>query len=716
MKKFKKFRRLLTLIILTFLFITSYANEWEGMSFNFISDSTVEICGLDRNYKGELVIPETVNINDNIYTVISIIWDAFNDCGYLTSVVIPKTVINIEIFGPYEFNTISEIKVDRENEYYNSVNGVLFSKDMKKLIKYPRHRNGNSYEIPNSVEDIGDFAFTKPGLKSLSIPSSVKTIGREAIYDFGNVKRLTLCGSIESIGERGISNDDVGVYVFYIDNIYSSDINPHNIDDYSFSDNNYKYSTLHVPVEAVSNYLTAEGWKKFKKIVGVFEVDGLAYGILPEDENCVEVIHALSENHSYEIKIPERINYKGVDYTVTKIGNGAFAGCEELTNVIIPNTITVIGERAFNGCIGLTSVIIPDSVITINEEAFCDCVGLSYLSLGKSLETIKGGSFLRCKNINEIFSYNIDCPVYKFNYPNHQNLFEDEVFARAILHVKSKALNAYKNSYRWNEFVNIVGDINDDCIENNGIYYNIMPDDENKVVLTGIYDTDYFGDFCIPETVEHDGITYTVIAIGSSAFAGCAGLTNVTIPNTVKSIGDNAFEGCDNIKLISFGKLESVNFNQQMRNGEYKSSSIYNLGDKAFNSCHNITDIYSYIIEAPICLNTEVFSETTYSKATLHVLPEALAGYQDAEVWRNFYKIMDDLKTSFINDVECDKNGINVVGKIIENSSRAWITVYDISGTVVYNGCDDCINHLVPGVYIVVKDGNTDRNKVVVGM
>ena len=61
---------------------------------------------------------------------------------------------------------------------------------------------------------------------------------------------------------------------------------------------------------------------------------------------------------------------------VTIIGEGAFAGCEELTRITIPSSVTTIEEGAFYGCPRLTSVTIPSSVKTIGEGAFkgCPCV------------------------------------------------------------------------------------------------------------------------------------------------------------------------------------------------------------------------------------------------------------------------------------------------------------------------------------------------------
>ena len=55
----------------------------------------------------------------------------------------------------------------------------------------------------------------------------------------------------------------------------------------------------------------------------------------------------------------------------------------------------------------------------------------------------------------------------------------------------------------------------------------------------------------IPETVEHDGVTYTVTAIGDKAFQNCVLMTECEIPSTVTSIGKSAFYRCDNLKSIT---------------------------------------------------------------------------------------------------------------------------------------------------------------------
>ena len=85
--------------------------------------------------------------------------------------------------------------------------------------------------------------------------------------------------------------------------------------------------------------------------------------------------------------------------------------------------------------------------------------------------------------------------------------------------------------------------------EVNGIYYNIHSDGTSvSVTYKGSsyssYANEYSGAVTIPATVTYSGKTYSVTSIGSSAFAGCSGLTSVEIPNSVTSIGNSAFYGC----------------------------------------------------------------------------------------------------------------------------------------------------------------------------
>ena len=99
-------------------------------------------------------------------------------------------------------------------------------------------------------------------------------------------------------------------------------------------------------------------------------VEGVQIGDLYYNLNNVnktaEVTSMPSGKYTGGIIIPESVEYYSVTFTVTSIGEAAFAECSGLTSVTIPNSVTSIGYATFAGCTGLTSITIPNSVTTKN--------------------------------------------------------------------------------------------------------------------------------------------------------------------------------------------------------------------------------------------------------------------------------------------------------------------------------------------------------------
>ena len=78
---------------------------------------------------------------------------------------------------------------------------------------------------------------------------------------------------------------------------------------------------------------------------------------------------------------------------VTRIGDYAFAGCQNLTSVEIPNSVKSIGVRAFVECIKLPSIEIPNSVTIIGYQAFYNCYYLASVTIGNSVTDIAKEAF-----------------------------------------------------------------------------------------------------------------------------------------------------------------------------------------------------------------------------------------------------------------------------------------------------------------------------------
>ena len=84
---------------------------------------------------------------------------------------------------------LEAIEVDEGNAQYASVDGVLFSKDLKKLIRYPGY-TGDQYSIPEGTECIAQEAFLGCYLKKLTLPASIKTIERNAFRGMSGLEEM----------------------------------------------------------------------------------------------------------------------------------------------------------------------------------------------------------------------------------------------------------------------------------------------------------------------------------------------------------------------------------------------------------------------------------------------------------------------------------------------------------------------------------------------
>lgn len=135
--------------------------------------------------------------------VTSIGGGAFNGCTSLVNITIPDitTSIGSHVFG--SCTSLESIRVGKNNEYYCSVDGVLFNKNQTELIQYPMGNKKIEYSIPDSVICIEECAFSDcTNLESITIPDSVTYIGYCVFLNCSNLASITIPDSIMSIGDR----------------------------------------------------------------------------------------------------------------------------------------------------------------------------------------------------------------------------------------------------------------------------------------------------------------------------------------------------------------------------------------------------------------------------------------------------------------------------------------------------------------------------------
>ena len=112
-----------------------------------------------------------------------------------------------------------------------------------------------------------------------------------------------------------------------------------------------KHSGFHRAIVAIAMMLI--GW--LPSLAHDFEVGGVFYNKTSDNTVAVtckgDYYNSYSNEYAGDVVIPSSVDYNGITYSVTSIGDDAFRRCESLTSVEIPNSVTSIGVDAFYGCI-----------------------------------------------------------------------------------------------------------------------------------------------------------------------------------------------------------------------------------------------------------------------------------------------------------------------------------------------------------------------------
>ena len=158
-------------------------NTADGLKFT-VTDGTATVTGY-AGTETKVIIPSAITYNGKTYKVTAIGKWAFFWCTNLTSITIPNSVISI---GDGAFGGCENIDVDKNNTHYKSIDGNLYSKDGTTLIQYAIGKTKTSFTIPDHVNTIGEWAFSRcENLTSITIPNSVTTIGESAFFGCDNL-------------------------------------------------------------------------------------------------------------------------------------------------------------------------------------------------------------------------------------------------------------------------------------------------------------------------------------------------------------------------------------------------------------------------------------------------------------------------------------------------------------------------------------------------
>ena len=121
-------------------------------------------------------------------------------------ITIGKDITEIEDNCFIQCTNLVSIKVDEENKHFCSKLGVLFTKDMKKIIYYPPLKQTSTYFIPQGVEEICDHAFfNNKNLKYIIIPTSLSIMGENSFVNCKFINQLVIPDSVKEIHPKSIN-------------------------------------------------------------------------------------------------------------------------------------------------------------------------------------------------------------------------------------------------------------------------------------------------------------------------------------------------------------------------------------------------------------------------------------------------------------------------------------------------------------------------------
>lgn len=140
---------------------------------------------------------ETVTLPDSLEFIDS--W-AFERCSKLKTINVPANVTRINGGAFAQNSSMTSITCDPANKNYVSVDGVLFTKDMKELVAYPGGIQGG-YTVPATVNHIGDAAFYGAlGLDSVTILGNLDFIGFEAFAECSKLTDVAIRDGVNYVG------------------------------------------------------------------------------------------------------------------------------------------------------------------------------------------------------------------------------------------------------------------------------------------------------------------------------------------------------------------------------------------------------------------------------------------------------------------------------------------------------------------------------------
>ena len=318
------------------------------------------------------------------------------------------------------------------------------------------------------------------------------------------------------------------------------------------------------------------------------------------DIRSVVISSGITRIGNYAFQGCDQLSHADMADTVTSWGDCVFEGCGSLTDIVIPDSVHTMGiapfyncgnlssvtlpegiaavpYEGFLGCGSLSRIVIPDGVTVIETRAFCYCGSLADATLPISVTTIGEGAFEGCSSLADVYYTGSEVQW-------NAVVVEDgnRALAGASMHFETSGAVAASGicgeNLTWTLdeegtlTVSGTGEMWNFSLENDHTTASWWTAPVRVVLEEGVESVGSYAFYCC-ETLTSISIPNSLIHIGSHAFYNCSGFTgSLTIPDSVTSIGNYAFYVCSGFT----GNLTIPD-------------SVTSIGDYAFYRCSRFT-------------------------------------------------------------------------------------------------------------------------------
>ena len=323
--------------------------------------------------------------------------ETFSDMAKLRSVSVGPNVQADGLFAAFARTPLLEsIEVDAANQNYQSLDGVLYTKDLTHLATYPQAKNsGGSYTVAEETAFIDEGAFASAQITSVTLPSHLRNVGKGAFVG-ARITSLTLPDAFESMDDTAfwymskLERVDLGGATMLPDSAFRYD---RALAEVNFRPDlnrlaevgDYAFDTTALTSATLPDSVTSIGKGAFSNDTALTSLH-LGSGIASIGESAfvgsnnlasltvdpANPVYSMEDGVLYSkgdagrtlvLYLPPKTD---TDVTVpegtTAIADAAFASNTSLRRVVLPEGLTTIGYGAFDGDANLTDLVIPDSV------------------------------------------------------------------------------------------------------------------------------------------------------------------------------------------------------------------------------------------------------------------------------------------------------------------------------------------------------------------